>query len=264
VVDRLTLLRGAVQQALETNELDGVLALRADHNGTVPHLFRTGDDLSGLALWPKYPLTRTLDLLLSAQPGARLGIVARGCDERSLIEMAKRNQVDLERVTLIGLACTAEEAAACRCARPYPTKIAVGERVEGVEDTITSEHARLSLAERAGFWQRQFAKCFKCYGCRNVCPQCFCEECALEEDLWVERGMLAPPFPMFHLIRAMHTVGKCVGCRECELACPADIPLTILYSLLRRDVEEMFGYVPGASLEDRPPLVVSGVPEGWA
>jgi len=264
VVDRLTLLRGAVQQALETNELDGVLALRADHNGTVPHLFRTGDDLSGLALWPKYPLTRTLDLLLSAQPGARLGIVARGCDERSLIEMAKRNQVDLERVTLIGLACTAEEAAACRCARPYPTKIAVGERVEGVEDTITSEHARLSLAERAGFWQRQFAKCFKCYGCRNVCPQCFCEECALEEDLWVERGVLAPPFPMFHLIRAMHTVGKCVGCRECELACPADIPLTILYSLLRRDVEEMFGYVPGASLEDRPPLVVSGVPEGWA
>jgi len=262
VVDRLTLLRGAVQQALETNELDGVLALRADHNGTVPHLFRTGDDLSGLALWPKYPLTRTLDLLLSAQPGARLGIVARGCDERSLIEMAKRNQVDLERVTLIGLACTAEEAAACRCARPYPTKIAVGERVEGVEDTITSEHARLSLAERAGFWQRQFAKCFKCYGCRNVCPQCFCEECALEEDLWVERGVLAPPFPMFHLIRAMHTVGKCVGCRECELACPADIPLTILYSLLRRDVEEMF--VPGASLEDRPPLVVSGVPEGWA
>ncbi|RLC62925.1 MAG: 4Fe-4S ferredoxin, partial [Chloroflexota bacterium] len=191
MVDRLTLLRGAVQQALETNELDGVLALRADHNGTVPHLFRTGDDLSGLALWPKYPLTRTLDLLLSAQPGARLGIVARGCDERSLIEMAKRNQVDLERVTLIGLACTAEEAAACRCARPYPTKIAVGERVEGVEDTITSEHVRLSLAERAGFWQRQFAKCFKCYGCRNVCPQCFCEECALEEDLWVERGVLA-------------------------------------------------------------------------
>ena len=39
----------------------------------------------------------------------------------------------------------------------------------------------------------------------------------------------------------------------------ADIPLTMLYTLLRKDAEEMFGYVPGASVEDQPPLVVSGV-----
>jgi formate dehydrogenase subunit beta len=47
-----------------------------------------------------------------------------------------------------------------------------------------------------------------------------------------------------------------VGCMECEVACPADIPLPVMYALLRRDAEQMFGYVPGRSVEDQPPLVV--------
>jgi len=73
--------------------------------------------------------------------------------------------------------------------------------------------------------------------------------------MWVEQGIVPPPLPSFHLIRALHTVGKCVECRECELACPAEIPLTILYALLRRDVQEMFGYETGINLEAMPPLL---------
>ena len=61
-----------------------------------------------------------MDMLLEADPEVRLGMVTRGCEERGLIEMAKRNQVDLERITMIGLACTAEERDECRCAWPYP------------------------------------------------------------------------------------------------------------------------------------------------
>jgi hypothetical protein len=40
------------------------------------------------------------------------------------------------------------------------------------------------------------------------------------------------------------------------MACPAHIPLTTLYALIRQDVKEMFGYEPGAALEDQPPLVL--------
>mgnify|MGYP000981562322 CR=1 FL=1 len=32
-------------------------------------------------------------------------------------------------------------------------------------------------AERAEFWHEQFAKCIRCYACRNACPSCFCPEC---------------------------------------------------------------------------------------
>lgn len=251
---RLEALRQAVQARLQ--DLDGVLALRADHGGAAPYLYGPGDDLSDLVLEPRYPLALTLNLLLMAHPEARLGVVVRGCDERALVEMAKRNQVDLDRITLIGVACTAEEARECRCATPYPTEFVAGERGEGVEDERLAQYEAMSREERWAFWSRQFAKCYKCYGCRNICPECFCEACALEDDLWVERGILAPPFPSFHLIRAMHMVARCVACRQCELTCPADIPLTVLYRLLNRDAEKLFGYVPGRSVDEKPPLVL--------
>ena len=259
---RLDQVRDATQKLLESGEVAGVLALRANHPSSTPHLFRPGDDLAELVLWPKYAIPQTMDLLLGAVPEIRLGMITRGCEERGLIEMAKRNQVDLERIEMIYLACTAEERDECRCAWPYPSKIDIGEKVEGIADALVAEHEELSLEERTDFWKAQFERCIKCYACRTVCPQCFCEVCVLEDGLWVETGTLAPPFPSYHLIRAYHTVSKCVGCMECERACPADIPLTVLYTLLRRDAEGMFEYVPGRSVDDLPPLVVETMWQG--
>jgi ferredoxin len=261
-MERLDALRDAVKALLDSGKVDGVLALRANGPASTPHLYRPGDELDDLVLWPKYNIPKTLDMLLAADPDVRLGMVTRGCEERGLIEMAKRNQIDLERVTMITLACTVEERDECRCAWPYPSRIDVGEKVEGIADQLVAEHDKLSFAERTQFWKEQFARCIKCYACRTACPQCFCEVCVLEDDLWVETGMLAPPFPSYHLIRAYHTVSKCVGCMECEKACPADIPLTVLYTLIRRDAEEMFEYVPGRSVDDPPPLVVETMWQG--
>ena len=255
-MDRLDLLRDAVRKMLDSGEVAGVLALRASVPASAPHLFRPKDDLADLALWPKYASPKILDMLLDADAQVHLGMVVRGCEERGLVEMAKHNQVDLERVRMITLACTAEERDQCRCAWPYPSHVDVGEKVEGISDPLVEEHASLSLEERGAFWKKQFARCLKCYACRTACPQCFCESCMLEDNLWVETGVMAPPFPSYHLIRAYHTVAKCVGCTECEQACPADIPLTVLYTLLRRDAEEMYGYVPGRSVDDLPPLVL--------
>jgi len=251
--------RAHVADKLE--ELDGVVALRQTSEGTAPHLFRKGDDLSQLVLDPRYPLAPVVSLLQKRYPEARFGIVARGCDTRALVEMAKRAQVDPDRLYLLGVACTAEEAEACYCPDPapdvalWPQAVVIGTPVEGAPpNPIVAEYEQMSLAERREFWQQQFLKCIKCYGCRNICPECFCEACALEDPLWVERGVLAPPFPMFHLIRAMHMATRCVACRQCELVCPAHIPLTVLYDLIRRDVEELVGYVPGADLTVAPPL----------
>ena len=75
--------------------------------------------------------------------------------------------------------------------------------------------------------------------------------------MWVESGLLAPPFPSYHLIKAMHMVGRCVACRECETACPADIPLTTIFSALNRDAAERFGYVAGRDVDEKPPLLLS-------
>lgn len=242
-------------------ELDGVVALRRTAEGTAPHLFHAGDDLSTLVLDPRYPLAPVVSLLHKRYPQARIGVVARGCDVRALVEMAKRQQVDPDRLFLLGVACTADEAQACACAEPaprldgWPQGIVIGTPVAGAAPhPLVAEYEKKSLDERRLFWQEQFRKCLKCYGCRNICPECFCESCALEDPLWVEPGLLMPPFPMFHLIRAMHMASRCVACRECEHTCPAHIPLTVLYDLMRRDIEALLGYVPGANLAAAPPL----------
>lgn len=262
-MNRLAPLKKAIEEVLD--EVDGVVALRNTSGHVAPHLFQGREELDELAVAPKYPLPATVHLIQKAHPEARLAVVCRGCEERGLIELAKRNQVNLDNLVIIGLACTQEEAEECRCGKPYPSVLVqshVGDRVDPVADQLVEELRQKGVAERMEFWRKHFDRCIKCYACRNACPQCFCPECALEEALWVEAGKVPPTYPTFHLIRAMHTAGKCVGCRECELSCPAGIPLTTLYALIREDVKEMFGYEPGADLEQQPPLVLPMEVEG--
>jgi formate dehydrogenase subunit beta len=255
-------LRARVVDKLQ--ELDGVVALRRTAEGTAPYLFRPGDDLSQLVLEPRYPLAPVVSLLQKRYPDAHFGIVARGCDARAMVEMAKREQVDPDRLYLLGMACTTEEAQVCYCAdpapdlEPWPQVEVIGTPVEGAPpNPIVAEYEEMTLEGRREFWRQQFLKCIKCYGCRDICPECFCESCALEDPLWVERGVLAPPFPMYHLIRAMHMSARCVACRQCELVCPAHIPLTVLYDLIRRDVRELLGYEAGADIAVAPPLALT-------
>jgi ferredoxin len=247
--------------AKKLKDLDGVVGLRQLNGNTAPYLFHGEDDLSQLVLEPLYPLASVVSLLQKRYSEACLGVIARGCDQRALIEMAKRNQIDPDRLCLVGVACTAEKAAACNCTDPapdpeqWPEITVIGEPVAGAPpNPMIAEYENKSVEERWTFWRQQFLKCIKCYGCRNICPECFCEVCALENPLWVEPGLLAPDFPTFHLIKAMHMTSRCIACRQCELSCPADIPLTVLYDLLRRDVAELIGYVPGAQLDTGPPL----------
>jgi formate dehydrogenase subunit beta len=258
--DRLTALREAVEKILPA--VEGVIALKSGPSGNIaPHLFQKErpEELAALAVWPKMPLPSVLRLIQKAHPEAKLAVVCRGCEERGIVEMAKHAQANLDNVTLIGLQCVADEAAFCRCAKPYTVhaQVTVGERVAGVPDSLTDELAAKSLEEKLAFWKEQYLHCIKCYGCRNSCPQCFCNVCALEDGKWVETGLLPMPLPsMYHLVRAMHMTAKCVACHECEETCPADIPMAVLYRLIARDVQEMFGYETGAVIGQLPPQLL--------
>ena len=246
-------------------EVDRVLAYRLEEGSHIPHLFSAQDIEQMAEEYPaqeRYPVASMVRRLQAADPGIRLAIVVRGCDERALIELAKQGQVDLERLVLLGLACGEELAGACGCSQPYPSEVLEGEKAEGDLDLGMVEKLEgLPPGERLDYWLSRFNTCVKCFGCRNVCPLCYCKECALDEPELVEPGELPPRLPVFHLVRAVDMAGRCVDCGLCEEACPVGIPLRTLYRKVGEAVESRFDYRPGRSLEEESPLAVLGTEE---
>lgn len=132
------------------------------------------------------------------------------------------------------------------------------QREDKTPETLMQEIALMDVESRHDSWRRELSKCIKCYGCRDVCPICICDECELEQSDWVAPGQLPPEFPLFHLIRAYHVADSCVGCGACEATCPMGIPLLSIHNWVRRqDPEELFAFVPGLDPETQRRLIDS-------
>jgi formate dehydrogenase subunit beta len=265
--------RQLAKEWLESRKVVAILGLRENNGHVAPYLFTETGELESLVISshsgkviPRYFTSsksqrhkkNIVYLLEQKYPKAKLGIVARGCDEKALIELAKRNQIDLEKITILKVACTKEDALDCRCQKPYPTQPDIGEITEGIsKDPNVEALLEKRLEERLSFWKHELSKCIKCYGCRNVCPVCFCVDCIMEKDQLAKMGQLPPETPMFHLIRWYHVADRCIECGECEKACPVDIPLLTILKLLRRDIKEMFNYEAGLDAKQKAPLLAS-------
>ena len=175
---------------------------------------------------PKYPVMTLVSKLHETFPAIRLGVVARGCDERAYIETASATRLTPTGCTILGFACTAEDAQTCHCLAPYPKQLVVGTPPRpawSIPWWKNTTPCRWPTGARSG--SNNLTNASSATGCRNICPECFCEACAMEDMAGVEPGLLAPPFPTFHIIRAMHMASRCIACRECENTCPAHIPL---------------------------------------
>ena len=116
------------------------------------------------------------------------------------------------------------------------------------------ELRRLPNKDRLKYWLEHFNRCIKCFGCRDVCPLCYCKDCYLEPERGFVRAGETPPNVMFPLVRLAHVADSCVNCGQCQDACPMEIPLTRLFHMLNRELSHMFGYVPGMDVTEYPPL----------
>ena len=155
---------------------------------------------------------------------------------------------------------------------------ACSERVPVVYDTLTGGAEQIAIpnsqsysfqdevsrlqaatpAERMEFWLSQFDRCLRCYACRQACPLCNCPTCLYERDdsLWVGMGIGVNEKRTFHLGRAYHLAGRCIGCDECERVCPVDIPISLLNRLLAQEVERAFGHRAGYAVAPTPFVTV--------
>ncbi|BBO74709.1 Fe-S oxidoreductase [Desulfosarcina widdelii] len=261
----LDTVRKIARNLLERNTVKGVLGLAADDAGVIPRVFDTPDAVGILVLEPKWVLAKiAVTVMARESDDYRLAVVCRGCDERALIELGKRNRIDPGRLHLIGVACSEAQAKQCLCQRPWPSRVDAGEKAVGV-DLSQSETVRQYLGAdrpvRLERWREAFSRCIKCYGCRNACPVCICDTCKLEQDVWVKRGEIAPDMLTFHLMRSMHVADACVACGACEDACPVGIPLMLLQLPMRNALRRSYNYEAGTERERLSPLLSNYIDE---
>jgi formate dehydrogenase (coenzyme F420) beta subunit len=197
--------------------------------------------------------------------GGRVGIIVKGCDARSVVGLLQEKQLTRQAVHVIGLVCDGVTASGGASGPAEPTKCFECEwHTPPISDDLIGDKAAvkarvgdaladdkriesMSNEERWQFWTSLFARCIKCYACRQACPLCYCKECITEKSRpqWIAKSSTARGNLAYHFIRAMHLAGRCVGCEECRRACPMGIPVDLLSRFLTRRVEEAFGYKPG-------------------
>jgi len=112
-----------------------------------------------------------------------------------------------------------------------------------------------------------FSTCINCHNCMRVCPICYCRQCHFDSDNMKfgfedyltraeARGGLRIPTDslLFHIGRMLHMSLSCVSCGMCEDACPTDIPVSQIFTLVGDRNQEAFSYVPGRSVDETLPL----------
>lgn len=250
-------MKDKIKALLSDGIVDVFLGYREVDGHPLPWSFtrETLSEVDDLVVSPaRYSLEKIATRMAQQKPDIKIGLLARDCTQRALNVLAIWNQLNPEHLVPVNVnCCPSNLKAQGDCSYLKPETPGEYKRQAGLDNTA---HPDQVLAcppdERLARWMYEFQKCIKCYGCRNVCPVCFCKECSLEHDELVGTGMLPPDVPLFHLVRAVHMAGRCIDCGLCEDACPVDIPLRLLYRKVNQVVMDVFDYTTGTSPDQSP------------
>ncbi len=250
-------MKDKVRRWLQEGTIDIFLGYKETDGHPLPHGFTAEriEELDDLVVGTaRYSLEKLATHLAATHPDIKIGMLARDCNQRALNVLVIWNQLDPEQVRAVNVNCCPSNLKEHGdCSYLEPETAGSYKKQVGVDNNLPPrDAARGEPSGRLERWMYEFQKCIKCYGCRNICPVCFCKECSLEHRELIGTGRLPPEVPIFHLVRAVHMAGRCIDCGLCEDACPADIPLRLLYRRVNEIVTDLFDYQTGTSAEQSP------------
>jgi len=290
-------IQAKARELLETGAVACVIGYEIGPRGRARPVFVESPEGASRLVWNQ-ACTHNLAAYLPArlrpgkkgEPARPVGVVVKACDSRAINVLLAENQFAREQVHVIGVVCPGilegagqrsipDEAspgegplqARClRCAErtPVVSDTLIGEPFAAPPATLEEDPldrlSGLGAEERLAYWLEQFDRCLRCYACRQACPMCNCPTCLFERDdsTWLGMGIGLSEKRAFHLGRAYHLAGRCVGCNECERACPMNIPISHLNRMLAREIETAFGYRAGLAPVPGPLVTVLDRGEG--
>lgn len=266
----MTKLNQLVKSLLEEGKVIKVIGYKKSvKNNTKPYIAVTPNDADEMVF--NTDCRNNLSVYLTKKEimnGGKVGIVAKGCDIRNIIALIQENRLKKDDIFIISAECkgvSAEKGSAvyankcmsCSVKTPHLHDELV--EMQGMElaepkdnySEIKEKLLTMTNEERFEFFTGMFSDCIKCYACRQTCPMCYCEQCIADMSIpkWIESSATERGNLSWNMIRAFHLSGRCTGCNECEGACPAEIPLSLINRLMYETVKEEFKYESGMNIE---------------
>ena len=150
-----------------------------------------------------------------------------------------------------------ESCKRCKHRNPVIYDVLIGDKVpeQDIDEySEIKEFESKSADERWNYFSEQASKCTRCYACRNACSFCYCPTCFVDQGFpnWLSKTAHPSDTLIFHVIRVLHTTGRCVDCGACDQACPMDIELRQLNKKADKYIKENYGYETGIKVEELP------------
>ena len=159
----------------------------------------------------------------------KIAIFVKGCDARAFNRLLQDKQIQREKVYLIGIPCLgmkdhriaqskekdsgdiplAKICQDCRYPNPAVYDELIGEPIPQKEQSAyysdVEKMEAMPSDERYTFWQQEYAKCIRCYACRNVCPACNCRKCIFDQSdsSWNSKDINASENAFYGMTRAI-------------------------------------------------------------
>jgi len=255
-------------ELLTEKKVDVVVGFGRLETDVVGAIFVTSPHQTDRLLWNDQ-CSENLTVYLTKKEIKKLGkpaVVVKGCDAKTLAVLESENQIDRESVVAIGIICPGilvrgklqNKCLSCDVHTPPHCDIVLGEAV--TVETQADRYDTLSLIasmtadERLDYWKKEFARCIKCYACRQNCPLCYCDVCVADKNrpTRIDTSSTLKGNFAWNILRAFHLAGRCIGCSACARACPAGIDLDLLNLTLAKAAEDNFQFRSGMERHAEP------------